>query len=99
MFDRMGNCRTSAKEHNAKSKIVIIDSGCSRSIVSAKSFRLWSRKHVDVETIDNIIRAYCVVGTVNICTDNSNSVKVDILVAHDKPLSFDLLDGIDAITA
>lgn len=54
---------------------------------------------MDVETISGRIRACCRVVTVNICTDNGNSAEVDVVMMSDKPLGFDLLARIDAITA
>lgn len=44
------------------------------------------------------MRACCGVGTVNICTESDNSVKVEVLVVHNKTQDFDLLPEIDAIT-
>lgn len=45
------------------------------------------------------MRVCCGVGIVNTCTDGGNSAKVEVIVVHDKRLGFDLLVGIDAMTA
>lgn len=45
------------------------------------------------------MQACCGVGTINICTNNGNSAEVEVLVVYDKPVGFDLLAGIDVITA
>lgn len=48
-----------------------------------------------METIVGRMPVCCGVGTVNICTDSSSLAKVEVFVARDKPLGFDLLVGID----
>lgn len=77
----------------------LIESGFSRSIVSAERCRSWTGMHVVVETIGGKMQACCTVGTVNICTDIGNSAEVEVLMVRDKPLVFDLLAGIDATIA
>ena len=39
------------------------------------------------------------IGTVKVCTDTGNSVDIEELVVHERPLDFDLLLGYDAIKA
>lgn len=54
---------------------------------------------MNVETIGGWMRACCGVGAINICIDNGNSAEINVVVVCDKPVGFDLLAGIDAITA
>ncbi|CAE1328869.1 unnamed protein product [Acanthosepion pharaonis] len=77
----------------------LVDTGCSRSIVSADRCVTWSSQQIEIRTIDGVSRACCGVGTVSILTDGGNHAKVDVLVARQRPLGYDLLLGIDAIRA
>ena len=61
--------------------------------------RTWKEKGVRVTTINGETRTCCGVGVVNIRTRTGNSANVEALVALEKPLSFDLLLGYDAIRA
>ena len=54
---------------------------------------------MDVMTIIGMSCSCCSVGTVTITTEGGNSAKISVLVAHGKPLGYDLLLGIDAIRA
>ena len=76
---------------------VLIDTGCSRTIVDADWCRSWRKAGVDVETIGGTSHAYCSVRVVSISTDEGNSAWIDVLVVHGKPLRFDLLLGVNAI--
>ncbi|CAE1282886.1 unnamed protein product [Acanthosepion pharaonis] len=75
------------------------DTGCSRSILCADRCVTWSSQQIEIRTIDGVSRACCCVGTVSILTDGGNHAKVDVLVARQRPLGYDLLLGIDAIRA
>ena len=77
--------------------LVLIDTGCLRTIVDADQCWSWRKAGVDVETIGGTSCASCSVGVVSISTDEGNSAKIDVLVVCGKPLGFDLLLGIDAI--
>ncbi|CAE1234877.1 unnamed protein product [Acanthosepion pharaonis] len=77
----------------------LIDTGCSRSIVSVDRCVTWSNQQIEIRTIDGVSQACCGVGTVSILTDGGNHAKVDVLVARQRPLGYDLLLSIDAIRA
>ena len=78
---------------------VLVDTGCSRSIVSADSRAAWSDQQVDMRTIDGTSRACCGVGTVSILTNGDCHAVVNVLVARERPLGYDLLIGIDVTRA
>ena len=77
----------------------LLDSGCSRTIVSARLCRTWRKRSIKVTTINGDTRACCGVGSVRIRTDSGASAKVDVLVTRKDLLGFDLLLGYDAIKA
>ncbi|CAE1163005.1 CYP4B1 [Acanthosepion pharaonis] len=77
----------------------LVDTGCSRSIVSADRCVTWNSQQIEIRTIDGVSRACCGVGTVSVLTDGGSHAKVDVLVARQRPLGYDLLLGIDAIRA
>ena len=52
-----------------------------------------------MQTIDGTSQACCGVRSTSILTDGGGHAKVNILVAHKKPLSYDLPIGIDVIQA
>ena len=79
--------------------LVLVDTGCSRSIVSANRCQMWMNQRVDVMTINSLSQACCSVGTVTICNEKGDTAEVDVLVMQEKPLGYDLLLGIDAIRA
>ena len=51
----------------------------------------WRSKHVDMWTIDRTSRACCGVGTMSILNDGGDLAEVNILVARERPLGYDLL--------
>ncbi|CAE1309081.1 unnamed protein product [Acanthosepion pharaonis] len=75
----------------------LVDTGCSRSIVSADRCVTWSSQQMEIRMIDGVSWACCGVGTVSVLADGGNHAKV--LVARQRPLGYDLLLGIDAIRA
>ena len=79
--------------------LALIDTGCSQTIVHADRCQSWRKANVDVETIGGTSRVCCGVGVVSISTDEGNSVRIDVLVVHGKPLGFDLLLGVNMIKA
>ena len=72
----------------------LVDTGCSRSIV-----RTDVRHGVDMQTIDGTSWACSGVGTMSILTDGGGHAEVNIMLVHERPLSYDLLIGIDTIRA
>jgi len=77
----------------------LVDTGCSKTIVSTNYCRAWSKRDMDITTIDGTSKACCGVGVVTIHTGKGDSAKIDVLVTRGKPLGYDLLLGIDAIRA
>ena len=77
--------------------LALVDTGYSQSIVSADRCTTWSSQHVDMQTIDGESRACCGVATVSILTSGGGQAILNMLVARERPLNYDLLIGIDAI--
>ena len=77
----------------------LVDTGCSWSIVSADRCTAWSSQLVDIWTIDGTSRTCCGVVTESILTNGGSHAVVNVLVAWERPLSYDLLIGIDTIQA
>ncbi|CAE1316815.1 unnamed protein product [Acanthosepion pharaonis] len=77
----------------------LVDTGCSRLIVSADRSVTWSSQQIKIWMINGVSRACCGVGTVSILTNGGNRAKVEVLGARQRPLGYDLLLGIDAIRA
>ena len=79
--------------------LVLIDTGCSWTIVDADRSWSWRKAGVNVKTIGGPSHACCSVGVVSISTDEGDSARIDVLVVRGKPLGFDLQLRIDAIKA
>ena len=79
--------------------LALVNMGCSRSIISADRCTAWSSQQVDMRKIDRTSRACCGVGTVSVHTNGGSHVILNMLVARKRPLSYDLLIGIDVIQA
>ena len=57
----------------------------------------WSSQQVDMHTNDGTSQACCGVVTVSNLTSGSSHAVVNVLVSYERPLSQDLLIGIDVI--
>ncbi|KAK4310300.1 hypothetical protein Pmani_018119 [Petrolisthes manimaculis] len=69
------------------------------SIVHVSCCSHWSERKIDLLTI-NGERQQCVgVGHVNVSTHNGISVDIDVLVVKFRPLNFDVILGMNGITA
>ena len=75
----------------------LLDSSCSRTIVSARLCCTWSKRIVKITTINGETRACCEVRLVRIRTDSGESAKVNVLVTQKDILCFDLLLRYNAI--
>ena len=82
---------------NSVQCLALVDAGCSQSIVSADQCMAWSSQQVDMWTIDGTSRACCGVRTVSILKNGGGHAIVNVLVASERPLGYDLLIRIDAI--
>ena len=69
----------------------LVNTGCSWSIVSADQCNVWSSQQVDMRTIDRTSYACCGVRTVSILTNGGGHAIVNVLVASERPLGYDLL--------
>ena len=72
-------------------RIVLMDSGCSSSVVSGMLYR------PEVWKSTAILTASHGVGSITLTVTNRNPLKTNVLVVNSKPLGFDLLLGIDVI--
>ena len=82
---------------NGKKCMALVDSGCSRSLVTGSVCDPWSRQASDVLTVDGEILRSNGVGTITLAVDNVSPVKVDVLVVDSPMLGFDMLIGMDII--
>ena len=82
---------------NGKKCMALVDSGCSRSLVTGSVCDPWSRQASDVLTVDGEILRSNGVGTITLAVDNVSPVKVDVLVVDSPLLGFDMLIGMDII--
>ena len=78
--------------------IALIDSGCSRCIAHAPYFASWTRKSVDVMTMNGQRQRCEGVGRVQLRVCNGDSVVVDVYVIDFKPLGVEFILGINAIS-
>ena len=76
---------------------VLIDTGCSQLTVSADQCMAWSSQQKDMRTIDGTSWACCGIGTMSIFTDGGGQAEVNVLVACEGPLGYNLLIEIDVI--
>ena len=77
----------------------LVGSRCSQSIVSTNQCMAWSSQQVDMWTIDRTSWVCCGVGSVSILTNGGGHAIVNVLVACERPLSYNLLIRIDMIRA
>ena len=59
----------------------LVDTGCSRSTVSANRCRMRRKQRIDVMTINGLSQACCGVGT-----EKGDTAEVDVLVMQENPL-------------
>ena len=79
--------------------IALIDSGCSRCIAHAQYCASWTVKIVDVMTVNGQRQRCEGVGRLQLCVCNGDSVVVDVYVVDFKPLGFEVILGINGISA
>ena len=82
---------------NGKRCMVLVDCGCSWSLVTESVCNPWSGQASDVLTVDGKTFHSNDIGTIMLAADNISSVKADVLVVNSSLLGFDMLLGMDII--
>ena len=82
---------------NGKRHMVLVDSRCSRSLMTESVCNPWSGQASDVLTVDGKTLHSNGIGTITLAADNVSPVKADVLVVNTSLLSFDMLLGMDII--
>ena len=82
---------------NGKKRMALVDSGCSRSLVTESACNPWSQQASDVLTVDGKTLRGNGIGTITLAVDNVSPVKADVLVVNSSLLGFDMLIGMDII--
>ena len=82
---------------NDKRHMALVDSGCSRSLVTESVYNPWSRQASDVLAVDGKTLRSTGIGTITLAVDNVSPVKADGLVVNSSLLGFDMLLGMDII--
>ena len=82
---------------NGKRRMALVDSGCSRSLVTESVCNHWSGQASNVLTVDGKTLRSNGIGTIMLAADNVSPVKADVLVVNSSLLGFDMLLGKDII--
>ena len=78
---------------------VLVDSGCTCSIIYAPLCNSWTRKPVSIVTVGGSRRTCLGVGRICICTRDGVNIYVDALVVDFMPLGYSCILGMNAISA
>ena len=82
---------------NGCRRLALLDTGCSRSLVTKTLCHSWDKKKVDVFTAGERALRCCEVGRIQLDVSSAYPIDVEVLVADGKLLEFDLLLGFDII--
>ena len=82
---------------NGCQRTVLIDTGCSRSIVHVSACADWRQQRESVYTVSGERSECAGVGRITIQLDNGATAVIDSLVVQDKPLGLDMILGMDGI--
>ena len=82
---------------NGKKHMALMDSGCSRSLMTGLECNSWSQQASDVLTVDGKTLRGNGIGSIMLAVDNVSPVKVDVRVVDTSLLGFDMLIGMDII--
>ena len=82
---------------NGKKCMALVDSGCSRSLVTGSVYNPWSWQASDVLTDDGKTLRGNGIGTIMLTVDNVSPMKADVLVVDSSLLGFNMLIGMDII--
>ena len=77
----------------------LLDSGCSRTIVTSKLCHVGKKRSVRVTTKSGEANKCHGIGTVKVCTFTGNSADIEARIVRERPLDFNLLLGYNAIKA
>ena len=77
--------------------MALVDSACSRSLVTESVCNPWSGQASDVLTVDSKTFRSNDIGTISLAADNVSPMKVDVLVVNSSLLGFDMQLGMDII--
>ena len=80
-------------------RVVLVDSGCSRCIVYAPCCVSWKRQNVSVVTVNGQKQRCAGVGRVCLQVRSGNPVEVEAFVVEFKPLGFECILGVNGIVA
>lgn len=78
---------------------VLVDTGCSTSIICASSCSNWTESRASFVTVSGETTECLGVGHVFIELPKHRSVKVDVLVVKFRPIGFDFILGMNGITS
>lgn len=84
---------------NGVKRTVLVDTGCSKTMVHMSCCPQWNKNEVNVMTVGGELRKCKGVGQMYIKPPHGLPVNVDVLVVSFRPLIFDLVLGMNAITA
>ena len=82
---------------NGKRGMALVDSGCSRFLMTELVCNPWSWQVSDILTVDGKTLRGNSIGTITLAVDNVSPVKADVLVVNSSLLGFDMLIGMDII--
>ena len=82
---------------NGFRRLVLLDTGCSRLLITRALCHSWEKKKVDVFTVGEGALRGCGVGRFQLDLGSGCPINVEVLVADRKLLGFDLLLGFDII--
>ena len=82
---------------NGFRRLALLDTGCSRSLVTRALYHSWEKKKVDVFTAGEGAQRCCGVEHVQLDVGSGCPIVVEVLVADGKSLGFDLLLSFDII--
>lgn len=80
-------------------RLVLVDSGCSCSIIYAPACKSWSRKPVSIVTVGGGRQTCLGTGRINVCKPDGSELYIDALVVDFKPLGYTCILGMNAISA
>ena len=78
-------------------RLGLLDTGCSRPLVNRALCYSWEKKKVDVFTVGEGALRCCGIGCVQLDVGSGCPIDVEVLVADEKLLGFDMLLGFDII--
>ena len=82
---------------NGKRRMALVDSGCSRSLVTELVCNPWNGQASDVLTVDGKTLRSNGIETITLAADNVSSVKADVLVVNNSLSGFDMQFSMDII--